>query len=269
MTENRLTHPVWEPDPILFHVGPLSLHWYGLMFISGLLLGYALLRWIYRREGKDPERVETLFVYATVGILAGARLVHCLVYEPDRYLQHPVEILYFWQGGLASHGGMVGVVVAAWLFCRRYRESLLWLLSRLTIPGTLVAAFVRIGNFFNSEILGLPSDVPWAVVFARIDAIPRHPVQLYESAAYLLLFAILLTLYLRLGPARATQILPGVFLTGMFAERFVLEYFKTEQADYMTGLPFTVGQLLSLPAVAVGVVWLLYGIRKIGRMNLQ
>ncbi|WP_201352614.1 prolipoprotein diacylglyceryl transferase [Hydrogenimonas urashimensis] len=251
-----MKHWVWQTDPVLFRIGPLSLHWYGLMFISGLLLGYGLLRGIYRREGRDPEMVDILFLYATVGILVGARLMHCLAYEPDRYLRHPLEILYFWKGGLASHGGMLGVIAAAWLFCRRYKESLLWLLSRMSIPGTLVAAFVRIGNFFNSEILGLPSDVPWAVVFARIDRIPRHPVQLYESAAYFLLFFLLLFLYFRLDSKRATLILPGIFLVLMFSVRFVLEYFKTEQADYVTGLPFTVGQLLSFPAILLGVVWL-------------
>jgi prolipoprotein diacylglyceryl transferase len=210
-----------------------------------------------------PNTVDALFLYATVGILAGARLLHCLVYEPSYYLHHPVEILFFWKGGLASHGGMAGVILAAWLFCRRYGEKPLWLLSRLTIPGTLVAAFVRIGNFFNSEILGLPSDTPWAIVFARVDMVPRHPVQLYESGAYLLLFGLLLFLYLRLKPEKATQILPGAFLTGMFSARFVLEYFKTEQADYVTGLPFTVGQLLSLPLIVIGVVWLVYAVKKV------
>lgn len=257
-----MEHILWRVDPVLWRSGHLSLHWYGLIFIAGLLLGYAVLRWIYGREGRDPEAVDALFLYATVGILAGARLLHCLVYEPGYYLRHPVEILYFWKGGLASHGGMAGVVLAALLFCRRYGEKPLWLLSRLTIPGTLVAAFVRIGNFFNSEILGLPSDAPWAVVFARVDAAPRHPVQLYESGAYLLLFALLFLLYLRLKPERATRLLPGVFLTGMFSARFVLEYFKTEQADYVTGLPFTVGQLLSLPLILLGTVWLLYALRK-------
>jgi prolipoprotein diacylglyceryl transferase len=258
-----LKHFVWRTDPVLWQEGHLSLHWYGLMFITGLLLGYAILRRIYRREGRDPEAVDALFLYATVGILAGARLLHCLVYEPGYYLHHPVEILYFWKGGLASHGGMAGVILAAWLFCRKYGEKPLWLLSRLTIPGTLVAAFVRIGNFFNSEILGLPADVPWAIVFARVDTVPRHPVQLYESGAYLLLFALLAAIYLRLPPERATRILPGVFLTGMFSARFVLEYFKTEQADYVTGLPLTVGQLLSLPLVLLGVVWLFYAFRKV------
>jgi prolipoprotein diacylglyceryl transferase len=255
----------WGIDPVLFHLGPLQIRWYGLLFVGGLFLGLEVLRWIYRREGRDPRILDSLLIYMIVGIVVGARLAHTLIYEPDYFLAHPVEILYVWHGGLASHGGMLGAIVAAWLFCRKHHESLLWLLSRLTIPGTLVAASVRIGNFFNSEILGLPTQVPWAVVFTRVDTLPRHPVQLYEAAGYLLTFLVLLAIYLRVRPETATRILPGTFLILLFGIRFVLEYFKTEQADYVTGLPFTVGQLLSLPLIFLGVFWLLYSLRRLRR----
>jgi prolipoprotein diacylglyceryl transferase len=255
--EAALEHFVWRTDPVLWHLGKLGVHWYGLMFIGGLGIGYLMMRWIFRREGRDPERIDILFLYIVVGTIAGARLMHCLAYEPGYYLRHPGEILYFWKGGLASHGGMAGAIAGAWLFSRRYGEKLLWLLARLAIPGTLLAAFVRIGNFFNSEILGLPAQVPWAVVFARVDTLPRHPVQLYEAITYLLLFALLLWLYLRLPAERATRVVPATFLAVMFTARILLEYFKTRQADYVTGLPFTVGQLLSLPLALWGILWLI------------
>ena len=255
----------WDIDPVLFHLGPLQVRWYGLLFVAGLFLGLEVLKWIYRREGRDTSRLDTLLVYMIVGIVVGARLAHTLIYEPDYFLAHPIEILYVWHGGLASHGGMVGAIVATWLYCRKYGESFLWLLSRLTIPGTIVAASVRIGNFFNSEILGLPTQVPWAVVFDRVDPLPRHPVQLYEAAAYLLLFGLLTLIYLRSNPETATRILPGTFLVTLFGIRFVLEYFKTEQADYVTGLPFTVGQLLSLPLILFGALWLLFALKGLRR----
>jgi prolipoprotein diacylglyceryltransferase len=155
---------------------------------------------------------------------------------------------------------MLGMMAVLYGYARTRHLSYGWLLSRLTIPGMIVAAFVRFGNFFNSEILGLPTDVPWAVVFSRVDTIPRHPVQLYEAFSYLAIFAILLLIYLRTKPSFSARILPGVFALLLFGARFVLEYFKTRQADYTTSLPFTTGQMLSLPLIAVGIIWIAWTI---------
>jgi prolipoprotein diacylglyceryl transferase len=156
---------------------------------------------------------------------------------------------------------MLGMMAVLYWYARTRHLSYIWLLSRLSIPGMIVAASVRFGNFFNSEILGLPADVPWAVIFARVDPLPRHPVQLYEAFSYLVIFAVLLAIYLRTRPDFSARILPGVFALLLFSARFVLEYFKTRQADYTTSLPFTTGQLLSLPMIIVGIVWIVWALR--------
>jgi prolipoprotein diacylglyceryl transferase len=196
-----------------------------------------------------------------VGAVIGSRLVHCLFYEPDFYLSHPLEILYIWKGGLASHGGLLGVFISMYIFARNYNESYMWVVSRVAIPGALTAAFVRFGNFFNSEIVGLPSNVQWAVIFERVDFIPRHPVQLYEAFSYLAILLILVTLYRKVSPTFATKILPGVFLVLLFTARFLLEYTKTRQAAYTTDIPFSTGQMLSVPYIVIGILWIIWAIK--------
>ncbi len=258
-----MEHFVWNVDPILLHLGPLQLRWYGLLFVGSFFLGLYILQWIYKREGRDPAVLDTLLIYVMIGAVVGARLMHCFAYEPAFYLSHPLEIFKVWKGGLASHGGLLGVLLALYLFARKYKEDYMWLLSRVAIPGALTAAFVRFGNLFNSEILGLPSDKPWAIIFSRVDMIPRHPVQLYEAFAYLTLLAILLIVYKKVSFATSTKILPPIFLTYMFTVRFLLEYTKTKQADYTWDLPLTTGQALSLPFILIGVVWLIYAIWQI------
>lgn len=253
-----MEHFVWNIDPNIFKFGAIQLRWYGVLFVASFFIGLEIMKWVYRREGKDPVVLDNFLMYVIVGAVVGARLMHCFAYEPDFYLSHPLEILYVWKGGLASHGGMLGVILALYLFARRYNEDVMWILSRATLPGMVTASFVRIGNFFNSEILGLQTDKPWAIVFSRVDSLPRHPVQLYEAAAYLVILGVLLWVYRRATFAFATKILPGLFLLLLFTARFVLEYTKTEQADYTTALPFTVGQMLSVPFVLLGVFWVLW-----------
>ena len=256
-----MEHFVWNIDPNIFKYGSLQLRWYGLLFVSSFFIGMALVKWMFRRENVPTDSLDNLLLAAIAGTVIGARLMHCLAYEPGFYLSHPIEILKVWKGGLASHGGMLGMIIVLYWYARKEHLSYSWLLSRLTIPGMIVAAFVRFGNFFNSEILGLPTDLPWAVVFSRVNPIPRHPVQLYEGFSYLIIFAILLTIYLRTSRDFSARILPGIFAVLLFGTRFVLEYFKTRQADYTTALPFTTGQLLSLPVILVGVVWIIWALR--------
>jgi len=253
-----MEHFVWNIDPTLLHLGPLQLRWYGLLFVGSFFLGLMILQKIYTREGKDPSGLDNLLIYVMIGAVIGSRLMHTLAYEPEFYLSNPLEILYVWKGGLASHGGLLGVLLALYIFAKRYKESYLWLISRIAIPGALTAAFVRFGNFFNSEILGLPSDKPWAIIFERVDMLPRHPVQLYEAFSYLGLLVILLIIYKKVSTSFATKILPGIFLSYMFIVRFLLEYTKTRQADYTTSLPFTTGQMLSIPFIILGIVWILW-----------
>lgn len=255
-----MEHLVWNIDPNIFTWGGIQLRWYGLLFVASFFLGLSIMTWIYKREGRDPIVLDAMLLYIMAGAVIGSRLMHCFAYEPSFYLANPIEILKVWKGGLASHGGMLGVIFALYLFSLRYKESFGWLLGRITIVGALTASFVRFGNFFNSEILGKPSDLPWAIVFERVDSIPRHPVQLYEGFAYLFLVLILWLTYRAVSSSFASKILPAIFLTYMFIVRFLLEYSKTRQADYVTDLPFSTGQMLSLPFIIMGIVWLIWAV---------
>jgi len=256
-----MTHPVWNTDPILLHLGPLQIHWYGLFFAGGLLIGYWVIQKICRMEGKDPQILEPLFLYVVIGIVIGARLAHCFFYEPDYYLTHPLEILMIWKGGLASHGGLVGAFLGLWLGSRKYHVPFGWIVSRLTIPTLFVASMIRLGNLFNSEILGKPTEAATAVIFSRVDFLPRHPVMLYESAAYFLTFLLSILIYHLAPKEKLVTLLPGVGLTCVFGARIFLERFKVPQADYTTGLPLNVGQLLSLPFLLLGIVLILLSFR--------
>ncbi len=260
-----MEHFIWNVDPVLLHLGSLQLRWYGILFVGSFFLGLLLLQWVYKREGKDPAVLDNLLIYIMVGAVIGSRLMHCFAYEPEFYLSHPLEILKVWKGGLASHGGLLGSILAIWLFGRKYRLDFMWLLSRTAIAGTITAAFVRFGNFFNSEILGKPAEIPWAIIFSRVDMLPRHPVQLYEAFSYLTLLVLMLLVYLKSKPDFATRILPGIFLTFMFTVRFLLEYTKTKQADYTWDLPFTTGQVLSLPFILIGIIWIVWAVRSRGK----
>ena len=256
-----MEHFIWNVNPNILEFGPVQLRWYGLLFVGSFFLGYHILTWIYKREGKNPEVVENLLVYLMIGAVIGSRLVHCFFYEPDFYLSNPLEILYIWKGGLASHGGLLGVFISMYIFARNYNESYMWIVSRVAIPGALTATFVRFGNLFNSEILGKPSDAPWAIIFERIDMIPRHPVQLYEAFAYLTILLILVTIYRKVTPTFATKILPGTFLVLLFTARFFIEYAKTRQAAYTTDLPFSTGQMLSIPYIILGILWIIWALK--------
>ncbi len=246
----------WNINPVIFHLGPLSIRWYGVLFATSFLIGFRIIQWIYRREGRSEDELDSLFIYMFFGVLVGARLGHCLFYDPVYYLNHPIEILEIWEGGLASHGGAIGILTALYIYTRKQgRPSYLWILDRIVLPVALAGCFIRIGNFFNSEILGLPTTRSWGVIFDRVDAIPRHPVQLYEAVAYAIIFAILVLLYKRPHNAEKRGFLLGVFLVLVFFARFMLEFLKTRQAAYEANMTLSVGQWLSVPFVLLGI-WL-------------
>ncbi len=211
---------------------------------------------IYRNEDKDIKSLDSLFVLAVVGIIVGARLVHCLFYEPEYYLSNPVEILKIWKGGLASHGGGLGVLLATLYYCKKHKIGYLWIVDRLVIPTALFGFFVRTGNFFNSEIIGKQTDVAWAIVFERVDLLPRHPAQLYEAFAYLAIFAALMILYKKFHKSLPAGTLMGTFLISTFVARFIVEFFKQRQASYNTDFLLSTGQALSIPFILVGIVLL-------------
>ena len=239
-------------------MGVLRIRWYGIFFATSIFLAYVILRKIVRDEGESPAKLEMLFFYVIIGTILGARLGHCFFYTPSYYLSHPLEILKIWEGGLASHGGAVGILIALLIFAKRNPDyPFLWLLDKITLIAGLNGFFIRIGNLFNSEIIGTPTTLPWAFIFIRIDDIPRHPVQLYESLAYGAVFLILLTVYRRykdIGPG----LIAGLFFMLVFTVRFLLEFLKIRQAEYSANLPLSTGQLLSIPFCVVGVILIIY-----------
>ncbi len=246
----------WNVDPTLFRLGPLAPRWYGLLFASGFLIGFYLMRSVFQREDRPETDLDLLMLCLLGGTIIVARLGHVLFYAPGYYLTHPFEIIAVWKGGLASHGGLIGVPLAIWLYSRgREDQPFLWLLDRLAGPAALIGSLIRLGNLFNSEILGRPTDLPWAFVFERIDQTARHPVQLYESVTYLLIFGLLWTLYREWGADTPRGLLIGLFFTLVFGARIALETFKVEQAHFEMALPLSMGQLLSIPAVVLGL-WL-------------
>ena len=248
---------IWNASPILLELGSLQIYWYGLLFAGSFFVGSQMLAWIYTQEGKSSENIDILFFYVIVGSVVGARLVHCFFYEPSYFLGNPMEIVAVWKGGLASHGGVIGFLVTVWLYSRKYSESYAWLLSRLAIPAALTGSAIRFGNFMNSEIVGTPTDLPWAIIFQRLDNIPRHPTQLYESFIYFIIFIFLFAIYKIVKPTFATKLLPALFFLTIFTARFFLEFIKTKQATYETGLLST-GQMLSLPFILLGIGLLIW-----------
>ena len=236
--------------------GWLKVRWYGLTFAIGFLLAFKLMRKLCQKEGHSKKDLESLLFYVFLGTLIGARLGHCLFYEPSFYLSHPLKILAFWEGGLASHGGATGIIISVILYCRNKNESFFWLIDRLAIVTPLTAFFIRVGNFFNSEIIGDISNQPWAVIFKRrvdLGKTPRHPAQLYEAFIYLIIFAVLLKLY-DIGKLNASKgKLLGVFLILTFTARFFIEFLKVNQEKYNSGILNT-GQLLSIPFILTGII---------------
>ena len=261
-----MEHFIWNINPILLDFGMLKIRWYGLMFASAFVFGYSVMQWIYKREGKNIEDLDRMLWFLAIGIVVGARLGHVFFYDPAYYFAHPLKIPAIWEGGLASHGGIIGILLAMYLYQRGTNDSYLWLLDRIAFPCTMSGCFIRVGNFFNSEILGTETTLPWGIVFARVDDLPRHPVQLYEAFSYALIFFCLLAVYKKTYNKPIKGLLFGAVIALVFLVRFCLEFFKTEQAMYDTGLPLTTGQLLSIPFFLVGcgfVVWSLKNYRAI------
>jgi len=260
-----LAQITWNVSPEIFRLGPLPIRWYSLGWLLAFAVGFHLVRWMYRKEGKPEADLETVLLYMILGAIIGARLGHCFFYRPDYYLAHPLEIVAFWKGfrGLASHGGAIGILASLYIFSRRHpTQPYLWLVDRVVGPTALGGFFIRMGNLMNSEILGLPTDVSWAMIFVRVDAIPRHPAQLYEAISYLLIFFLLFSLYRRKGPKLPSGFLTGTFLVTVFGARFLIEFMKERHAAFEAGLPLSMGQILSIPVVAVGLGLILWSLKR-------
>lgn len=259
----------WTADPVLFSIGPKEIRWYTLMFLIGFAVGYKIVERMFRREGLDKKWLDPLLYYTLAGTLIGARLGHCLFYSPSYYFSHPIEILKVWEGGLASHGGVLGIIIAIYFFSRYVsHRSMLWTFDKLVVPTGLVAALIRIGNLMNHEIYGHPTDLPWGFRFvdnlyawrhgaAPIFTPPSHPTQLYEAACYLLTFALCMWLYFKKDAWKREGLIFGLFMICIFTARFFVEFLKNYQEDFEASLPLDMGQLLSIPFILVGIyfVW--------------
>ncbi len=254
---------VWDVNKEIWHIaGAIGLRWYSLMFVGGFLLGTYLFGSFLRQEGKRDDYRDSLLMHMVLGTIIGARLGHCLFYAPGYYLSNPLEILKVWEGGLASHGGYLGIIIAVLLFAHKHKDlRFLWLADRLCILAVMVGGFIRLGNFFNSEIVGKVAHVPWAIVFKQVDALPRHPTQLYEAVGYFAISGILYGLY-RLAHRNPVEgrILGFAMILG-FAFRLFIETFKENQEVFENDLVLNMGQLLSIPFILVGVL-LAIGIKR-------
>ncbi len=244
----------WNGSPEIFSLGPLTIRWYGVLFATGFAIGFLLVRRAFLRENKPIEDLDRLLVVLIVSTIVGARLGHCFFYHPEYYLSNPLRIFEVWKGGLASHGGGIGVLTGMWLYSRRRPDQpFLWILDRIAPPVALTGALIRLGNFFNSEIIGVPTDVPWGIVFARIDDAARHPAMLYESLSYFTIFVLLITLDRRKWNTWPSGRLVGLFFMLVFSARFLIEFVKIRQADFSESLPLRMGQLLSIAPVLLGL----------------
>lgn len=254
----------WNLEPEIFWITEtFPLKYYGIFFMTGILIALYVEKRIYIKENLPIENLDKLFFYVFGGIFLGARLGHCIFYDPTYYFEHPVEILlpikqigesYQFIGfqGLASHGGAIGVLIGVGIYCKKHKIIFLETLDKIAIVAPIVAAFIRFGNFMNSEIYGKPTDGTWGVIFQRSDLIPRHPTQLYEAFSYLFIFWILMLTYRKAYEFKGEII--GLALVLIFTARFVIEFFKENQVGFEDGLAINMGQILSIPFVIIGLL---------------
>lgn len=258
----------WDVDPEIFRMGSFAVRWYGFLFALGFFLGYLILQRIFKKEDIPPKVLDELTTYMVIGTVIGARLGHCFFYEPSFYLSHPLQILKVWEGGLASHGAGIAILLTIWLFSAKKKLPFLWVMDRLVITVALAGFLIRMGNLMNSEIYGSPTSLPWGFLFERSftpeDSLaPRHPTQLYEGISYLLIFFFLWRYYYRKDGKPAPGYLFGTFLITVFGARFLIEFVKKVQVEAIentlklsTGL--NLGQWLSIPFVITGILLILY-----------
>jgi prolipoprotein diacylglyceryl transferase len=289
-----LNYITWNVDPVLFHLGSLQVRWYGLLWALGFLIGYFIMKRIYQREKMAEDALDKLLIYMLVSTVVGARLGHCLFYEPDYYLSNPLKIFAVWEGGLASHGGAIGILIGLWLYVRNYNKSkkekndlqhinYIWILDRIVVAVCLVGALIRVGNVINHEIYGTPTSLPWGFVFMRgaeqfcgtvdnytacnawdapcppSEWLPCHPTGLYEAFFCLVAMGILLWMYYKrdLGH-KQPGLMFGTFLVIIFGSRICIEFLKNVQVEFERNMVFDMGQWLSVPFVLIGIgmiVW--------------
>lgn len=263
---------VWNPDPIMFSIGPLSVRWYGFLYALGFFLSITVIGRIFKKEKAPEDWLDKVFVYMILAVVIGARLGHVFFYDWGYYSKHPLEILMIWRGGLASHGGAAAMVLTAWLLSKYMtKQSFFWLADRVFVGALITACLIRIGNLMNSEIYGMPTDLPWGFVFERGheqfydeegNLMPCHPTQIYESLAYLIMFILMMWLYWKKDAGSYNGLLTGIGFTGVFVSRQLIEFLKNPQSDFENDMMFNMGQWLSVPFVILGIFLIIRALKK-------
>ncbi len=277
----ELLYILWNPSEVMFHIGNFGVRWYSMCWLTGLFLGYLLMKRLYKEQQIPDEKFDPLFIYIFVSVLVGARLGHCLFYQPEYFLSswdHFIEMLVplhhmpdgSWKftgyEGLASHGGVIGMIIAILLYARNLKVPVWVVLDNMGICSGITATFIRLGNLMNSEIIGKVTDVSWAFIFERVDQYPRHPGQLYEAISYACFFLIIYYLYRRHAEKVGTGFFFGLCLTLIFIARFLIEYTKDIQVDFESGMLLDMGQILSIPFIIIGIATMVGGkwMKKLG-----
>lgn len=263
----------WNPDPILFSVGGIAIRWYSIFWIIAIWAGSQVVYKMYKLRGLPLDTFQTLFMYSFLGIFIGARLGHCLFYEPGYYLSHPLEIVlpvqflpdggwrFTGYAGLASHGGTLGLIIALALFCRKTKIHYLDILDMMGIAAPLVAGFIRLANLMNSEIIGMPTSLPFAFIFEQVDNQPRHPAQLYEAIAYFIIFGIMWYVQNKVKSYK-DGLYFGICIFSIFTFRFFVEFIKERQVDFENHMMIDMGQVLSIPFIILGLYFIVRGLKK-------
>lgn len=260
----------WDVNPEIINLFGISLRYYGILFVGGLILSVYILKWIFKNENIPLEKLDKLIIYGMIGIFLGARLGHCLFYEPSYFLSHPIEILlpiqpnigggYHFSGfqGLASHGGAIGLIIALIIYSIKTKEPIIKIFDLIAIVTPLSGCFIRLANLMNSEIIGTPTNVSWAFVFPNVDMVPRHPSQLYEAIIYLLIFGLLIFLYKTKRTVIQNGFFFGLSIFFIFMSRFFIEFIKERQVAFEENMKLDMGQLLSIPFILLGVGFMIY-----------
>ncbi|MFW5758256.1 MAG: prolipoprotein diacylglyceryl transferase [Bacteroidota bacterium] len=269
----NLLSVTWEVSPVIFSLGPISVRWYGLFWALSFYIGYELLATIFKKENVGQKELDSLLIHIAIGSVLGARLGHCFFYDFDYYIANPIEVLYIWQGGLTSHGGAIGILLAMLRFYKRKSsKSFFWTVDRMLIPVALAAFFIRMGNMMNHEIYGYETSLPWGFKFIDnlyawmegaepVFTSPRHPTGIYEGIGYLFVFFSMLWMYFKRMPRLYEGFLTGYFLIILFTWRFLVEYVKEVQSAFEEDLPINMGQILSIPMILMGIGILVYAFK--------
>jgi len=260
----------WNVDPAILHIGGFELRWYSLLFVGGFILGWFIMRSFFRREKVNESLLDPMLYMLLICTIVGARLGHVLFYQPDYYFGSTegfLEIFMPWKGGLASHGGTIALFFGIWWYARKYGRKnnfdFVWVLDHLVIPVSFAACFIRLGNLFNSEIYGIPTDLPWGFIFQRNgETVPAHPTQLYEGGVYLLLGIVLLLMYWKKLNKIYRGTFVGIFLVVCFGSRFLIEFVKNDQVAFEADRLLNQGQVLSIPFIIIGIIFLIYAFVK-------